>query len=131
MTGRVRTAALFTLIAGATLVADQNPPPQAQTPQAQTQPPTPAQGPTFRVRVDYVEVDVVVSDRQGNLVRDLKKEDFQVVEDGKAQTISTFSLVDIPIERADRPLYQTDPIVADAKTNAQPFDGRIPVRVSG
>jgi VWFA-related protein len=134
MTGRVRTAALFTLFAGTTIVAGQNPPPQAQPPQAQTppaqsQPPAPAQGPTFRVRVDYVEVDVVVSDRQGNLVRDLKKEDFQVMEDGKAQTISTFSLVDIPIERFDRPLYQVDPIVADVKTNEQPFDGRIYVMV--
>ena len=66
MTGRVRTAALFTLLAGATLVAGQNPPSQAQTPPP-AQPPAPNQGPTFRVRVDYVEVDVVVNDRQGNL----------------------------------------------------------------
>jgi VWFA-related protein len=76
-----------------------------------------------------VEVDVVVTEREGNLVRDLKKEDFQVLEDGKAQTITTFSLVDIPIERADRPLYQPDPIEPDVKTNAQPFDGRIYVMV--
>jgi VWFA-related protein len=126
MTSRVRIAALFTLLAGAALVADQNPPPQAPTP-----PPAAPnqQGPTFRVRVDYVEVDVVVSDRQGNLVRDLKKEDFQVLEDGKAQSVTNFTLVDIPIERADRPLYQTDPIEPDVRTNAQPFDGRIYVMV--
>src|SRR5262245_6146101 len=128
MTGRVRTAALFTLFAGATLVAGQNPPPQAQTPPP-AQPPAPNQGPTFRVRVDYVEVDVVVNDRQGNLVRDLKKEDFQIMEDGKAQAITTFSLVDIPIERADRPLYQVDPIEPDVKTNERSFDGRIYVMV--
>src|SRR5262245_9589340 len=128
MTGRVRTAALFTLLAGATLVAGQNPPPQAQTPPP-AQPPAPNQGPTFRVRVDYVEVDVVVNDRQGNLVRDLKKEDFQIMEDGKAQAITTFSLVDIPIERADRPLYQVDPIEPDVKTNERSFDGRIYVMV--
>src|SRR5262245_1790220 len=111
------------IVSAIAVLRAQAPPPQA--PPAQQQPPT------FRVRIDYVEVDVVVTDREGNLVRDLKKEDFQVLEDGKAQSISTFSLVDIPIERSDRPLYQTDPIVADAKTNAQPFDGRIPVRVSG
>ena len=69
-------------------------------------PEAPPQAPTFRVRVDYVEVDVVVTDRQGNLVRDLKKEDFQVLEDGKAQAINTFTMVDIPVERADRPLAQ-------------------------
>jgi len=132
MTARVRIAALLTFLAGTALLAGQNPPPPAQNPpppNPQTAPPAPNQGPTFRVRVDYVEVDVVVTDRQGNLVRDLKKEDFQILEDGKAQTISTFSLVDIPIERADRPLYQADPIEPDVKTNAQPFDGRIYVMV--
>ena len=62
--------------------------------------------PTFKVQVDYVEVDALVTDQQGSFVRDLKKEDFQVLEDGKPQTISTFSLVDIPIERAERPLVR-------------------------
>ncbi|HMD36064.1 MAG TPA: hypothetical protein VKH42_13900, partial [Vicinamibacterales bacterium] len=60
---------------------------RAQSPQ----PPAQSQPPTFRVQVDYVEVDVVVTDRNGNLVRDLKKEDFQVLEDGRAQTINTFT----------------------------------------
>ena len=125
MTRRARLALLFIVLAGTTPSAGQNPPAagQAQTPPPQTQ------GPTFRVRVDYVEVDIVVTDRQGNLVRDLKKEDFQVLEDGKAQTISAFSLVDIPIERADRPLFQPDPIEPDVKTNERPFDGRIYVMV--
>jgi len=127
MTARVRIAALLTFLAGTALLAGQNPPAPAQAPP--TPPPAPNQGPTFRVRVDYVEVDIVVTDRQGNLVRDLKKEDFQVLEDGKAQSISAFSLVDIPIERADRPLFQPDPIEPDVKTNAQPFDGRIYVMV--
>jgi VWFA-related protein len=123
MKRRVRLAALFAFLTGTALGAGQNPPPAAN------QPPPPPQGPTFRVRVDYVEVDVVVTDRQGNLVRDLKKEDFQVLEDGKAQTISAFSLVDIPIERADRPLYQADPIEPDVRSNEQPFDGRVYVMV--
>src|SRR5919204_1546130 len=122
MNKRLRLAALLVFVASAALTADQNPPaqPPAQPPQ---------QGPTFRVRVDYVEVDVVVTDRQGNLVRDLKKEDFQVLEDGKSQTISAFTLVDIPIERPDRPLFQADPIEPDVKSNEQPFDGRIYVMV--
>src|SRR5437867_11875468 len=120
MKRRVRLAALLAFLTGTALSGGQNPPNQANQP-----PPPPPQGPTFRVRVDYVEVDIVVTDRQGNLVRDLKKEDFQVLEDGKAQTISAFSLVDIPIERADRPLFQPDPIEPDVKTNERPFDGRI------
>jgi VWFA-related protein len=110
--------ALIVLLAGTALVAGQPPAPAP-----------PPQGPTFKVRVDYVEVDIVVSDRQSRLVRDLKKEDFQVLEDGKAQTITNFTLVDIPVERADRPLFAASPIEPDVKTNEQPFDGRVYVMV--
>ena len=63
--------------------------------------------------------------RQGRFVRDLKKEDFEVSEDGKRQTVSAFTLVDIPIERSIRPLFAAQPIEPDVKTNARPFDGRI------
>ena len=85
----------------------------------------PAQTPTFKVQVEYVEVDAVVLDSAGNPVRDLRKEDFQVLEDGKLQTISTFSIVDIPVERYDRPLYARQPIEPDVKSNERPFDGRM------
>jgi VWFA-related protein len=118
MKSRARIAAFLVCFAATTLLAGQNPPPVPQT-----------QQPTFKLRVDYVEVDVVVTDRQGNLVRDLKKEDFQVLEDGKAQAISAFTMVDIPIERADRPLFASAPIEPDVKTNERPFDGRVYVMV--
>src|SRR5262249_35730571 len=123
----------FVLLATAALGAGQNQATSQQGSQpSQSQPAAqspPQQTPTFRLRVDYVEVDVVVTDQQGNLVRELKKEDFQVFEDGKSQTINTFTTVDIPIERADRPLYTTVPIVPDVKTNERPFDGRVYVMV--
>src|SRR5262245_18205271 len=93
-----------------------------EAPQAPSQQP---QQPTFRLRVDYVEVDVVVTDQQGNLVKDLKKEDFQVLEDGKAQNVSAFTQVDIPIERADRSLVDPRPLEPDVRTNETPFDGRV------
>ena len=32
---------------------------------------------TFRAGVDYVEIDAVVTDRQGNFVRNLTKSDFR------------------------------------------------------
>src|SRR5262245_22887465 len=116
---RLNFAVLLVVLSAAALTAGQQTP--APAPQSQQ--------PTFKLRVDYVEVDVVVTDRQGNLIRDLKKEDFQVLEDGKSQTISTFSLVDIPIERYDRPLYTSTPIEPDVKTNERPFDGRVYVMV--
>jgi VWFA-related protein len=53
---------------------------------------------TFRAGVNYVEIDAVVTDRRGNFVRNLTQSDFRVLEDGKPQTVSVFSLVDIPIE---------------------------------
>ncbi len=84
---------------------------------------------TFKLEVNYVEVDAIVTDAQGNLVRNLTKDDFQVLEDGKPQPISVFSLVDIPIERAERPLYKATPIEADVKSNATQFDGRVYVLV--
>jgi VWFA-related protein len=59
----------------------------------------------------------------------LTKDDFQVFEDGKLQTISAFSLVDIPIERLERPLFAAQPIEPDVRSNAQPFDGRIYIMV--
>jgi VWFA-related protein len=51
--------------------------------------------PTFRVRVNLVLVRVVVRDEQGHVVPNLRKEDFQLFDNRKPQTISTFS-VDTP-----------------------------------
>jgi VWFA-related protein len=74
----------------------------AQAPPAQTQKPTPApatqkpgQQPTFRAGISFVRVDVIVNDRQGNPVDDLRAADFEVSEDGKPQKIETFKLIKI------------------------------------
>ncbi|MQA30468.1 MAG: VWA domain-containing protein [Luteitalea sp.] len=118
---RIRLAALFALFAGSILTAGQAPqpaPPQGNVPT-----------PTFKAQVEYVEVDALVLDEQGNFVRDLTKDDFQVFEDGKAQTISTFALVDIPVEQAERPLFASRPIEPDVESNERPFDGRVYVLV--
>src|SRR5437763_12270829 len=45
---------------------------------------------TFKVDSELVLVNLVVRDKQGNLVRGLKREDFTVFEDGKQQNISSF-----------------------------------------
>lgn len=52
----------------------------------------------FHVRVNLVPVRVVVRDSRGQIVTNLRKEDFQVKEGRTPQTISTFS-----IEPAERP----------------------------
>ena len=53
--------------------------------------------PTFRSQVEAVQVDVFVTDRDGNPVRDLRPDDFEVLEEGTLQTITSFSEVNIPI----------------------------------
>ena len=81
-----------TLIALAVVAAAlQSPAIRAQAPQA---PPSV----TFQVEVNYVDVDVVVTDEQGNFVSGLTREDFEVLEDGKLQKVDTFVYVEIPIE---------------------------------
>src|ERR1700687_3235717 len=64
---------------------------------AQNAPQSPqSQQSQYRVRVtsELVLVNVVVRDKKGNLVRDLKKEDFTVLEDNKRQEVSTFDFED-------------------------------------
>jgi Ca-activated chloride channel homolog len=49
---------------------------------------------TIRVETDLVAVDVTVTDRNGNYVRDLREEEFQLFEDGKPRKIDFFTLTD-------------------------------------
>lgn len=55
-------------------------------------------GATFRSKVTLVTVPVVVRDRHGKAVGNLQKEDFQLFDRGKQQTISKFAM-----EKADVP----------------------------
>src|SRR5215475_14081883 len=116
-----RLLGLFVFVALAASLAAQS----QQAPASQAS----QQTPTFKAQVEFVEVDALVTDQQGNFVRDLTKDDFQVFEDGKRQTISTFSLVDIPIERFDRPLFSPRPIERDVQSNERAFDGRVYVLI--
>jgi VWFA-related protein len=88
--------------------------------------PAPQQPPlTFRAEINYVEVDARVFDAQGKFVTDLKPEDFEVFEDRRPQKVTAFSLVNIPVERQQRPLFASRPIEPDVRNNLQGADGRI------
>jgi VWFA-related protein len=89
---RVGFAVLAGVVALATVMNAQAP----TAPPAGSAPPTPdgqAQVPTFRGGVDSVLVDVIVTDRSGKPVTNLTKEDFEVKETGKLQTVDSFRLV--------------------------------------
>jgi len=59
------------------------------SPQTQSDQPKP----TFKAGINFVRVDVIVSDKTGNTVGDLQQSDFDVSEDGKPQTIQSFKLI--------------------------------------
>ena len=80
--------------------------------------------PILRVEVDAIEIDALVTDAQGNPVTDLTLDDFELLEDGKPQAITSLSLVNIPIERVERPLFSPAAIEPDVHTNRGP-EGRL------
>jgi VWFA-related protein len=99
----------------------EDPPPASSTPsQAQAQPAKPQEpasndsaemsshdtAPTFKVRVNLVLVRVVVRDPKGNIVSDLKRDDFQLFDNRKPQAITSFSVETpeshmVPVTTAD------------------------------
>jgi len=89
----------------------------------------PAPSVTFQVEVNYVDIDAVVTDERGNFVAGLTKDDFELLEDGKPQEISTFSQVDIPLPSATGRSSAAAPVLQDVRSNAQPISGRLYVIV--
>ena len=63
-----------------------------QAPESQTAP-----GFSISVTVPVVSLDVVVTDNNGNYLKDLKKENFRITEDGTVQTIANFGPSEAPI----------------------------------
>jgi len=87
--------------------------------------PVAAQQPTFQTTVNFVDVDVTVADAQGNFVSGLTADDFEVFEDGKPQTIQTFSYIELPVERPDRYRFAGQPVPDDVRSNRDVSSGRV------
>jgi len=82
--GRLAPALLLAWSAAGNLFAQQSAappaPPEEQVPK----------GPVLKVSTEIVLVNVVAHDKHGNLIKDLKKEDFTLYEDGKKQELASF-----------------------------------------
>jgi len=76
---------------------------------------------TFRVRVNLVLVRVVVRDASGKVVSGLKKEDFQLFDNRKMQTISSFN-VETPETHTASAV--TSPGAAGYSSSADPIAGK-------
>ena len=84
------------------------------------------------IEVNIVNVDVVVTDKDGNRVRGLTKSDFTILEDGKPREISNFAEFASPLpddEIADRPTVDSPPaqprtvlLFIERDTKLPPFD---------
>jgi VWFA-related protein len=112
---RPRALAALLVLAATTAVSQQPPvaPPNSQsapTTQQSAAPPAsqqPTQNPdgtyTMRVSTRIVVLDVVATDKQGNIVNGLSKEDFHITEDSDPQTITNFELGGsrVPAQTAD------------------------------
>ncbi len=64
---------------------------------AQTSNPTPTPAPddedVVRISTNLIQLDATVTDKKGNVVTDLKPEDFEIYEDGQKQDITNLSFV--------------------------------------
>jgi VWFA-related protein len=80
---------------------------------------TPAQGtPRLRISTTLVEIDAVVTDRQGRHITDLTPEDFELMQDGRPQKISSVRYVSTdargPASGGDDDVRRTVAIVIDS-----------------
>ena len=56
-----------------------------------------AQAPSISIDVDLVAMDVVVTDKNGNLITGLEKQNFKVFDENVEQTITNFAPTDAPL----------------------------------
>jgi len=75
--------------------APQPPATQKPAPPPGDQTPVRAQQPPIRTGINFVRVDVIVTDNKGEPVLDLKPDDFTVTEDNKPQKVEQFTIVKI------------------------------------
>ena len=75
----------------------------AQEARKPADPPAAEAPPTFPAQVEQVIVDMVVTDKKGNPIRGLKREDITINEDGVAQQIVSFEAVQVPEQPSTTP----------------------------
>jgi VWFA-related protein len=102
MTLRLVAPAVLAALAAATITAQQLP--QQDAP------------PVFRSGVEAVQLNVFVTDEDDNPVSGLTIDDFEVLENGRPQAISTFDEVSMPVERAAPRPFDAE---SDVRTNAR------------
>jgi VWFA-related protein len=101
--------------AAATLIIPAGQPPS----EGQQEPPVVSRT-VFRAGVEYVPLDVIVTDDHGHAVTDLTADDFAITESGRKQTLLSFEHVVIPQVRRAVDLHATLAPPPDVATNLAP-----------
>jgi VWFA-related protein len=91
---------LVSIAAGAQTPPAQEPPAPVQEAPAADEPPAAEETFYEAIQVRTAEVEVVVTDRQGNRVAGLQREDFTLFEDGKAVELTGFAAYDAAMPAA-------------------------------
>lgn len=86
------------------------------------------QQPVFRGSTELIEVDAVVTDKKGQVVRGLTADDFTITENGIAQPVTQFGFVDVPPPTPPAPAEST-PAASAVTTNSARTEGRMYVIV--
>ena len=73
------------------------PPPEGQAPAPKGKDDQKKPSYSIQVESNLVNVDVVVTDQNGDVMTGLKRENFRVLDDGQAQIITNFAPTDAPI----------------------------------
>ena len=82
---------------------------------AQTATPTPDDRDVVKIETNLIQLDVTVTDKKGNPIRDLRRDEIEIYENGKRQDVSGFSFIDglrrtAPGEREARPQAPAVPL---------------------
>ena len=79
-----------------------------------------AQRPIFRTGIEYVSVDVVVTDKTDKPIADLTKDDFEITERDRPQRITDFEYVNIPASTQPIDVTEASRPEPDVTTNVPP-----------
>ena len=71
----------------------------------------------FRVQSDLVLVNVTVRDKSGNIITNLKPEDFSILEDNKPQKVVSFDIENIDVV-ANQDVAQAQPLAGSPPANS-------------
>ena len=102
-----------------------SPPPSPPRPCSSRRPgPARSNGRVFRSNLNVVSVDVIVRDKSGAVVRGLTAADFEIREDGRPQTIDSFTFEEIT--EKPLPALETADLLAGVEAKMAEDAGRAP-----